>query len=139
MVDELGSPSEGSTRPSVDEARSWVGFRLDEMSGTGVGRVEGFLVDARDGEPEWLLVRQGRLGTCCVVPAREAVGAAGHVWAPWERGTIRSSSEVEPGASLTVGDELELCAHYGIGEGAGRAGELAGRPRSDTSCRPAGF
>jgi hypothetical protein len=138
MPDEHAPVGGEATRPSVDEARSWVGFSLDEMSGAGAGRVEGLLVDARDGEAEWVLVRLGRLGSCGVVPAREAVGAAGQVWVPWDRATIRSCREVEPGASLTVAEERELCAHYGIGEGVGRAAELAGRPGSDTSARPAG-
>jgi hypothetical protein len=143
MSDEaVAEPSDraggGASRASTQEASSWIGDRLDEMAGVGVGRVEGLLVDALNGETEWLLVRRGRMGTCCAVPAREAVGAAGHVWAPWKRGTIRSSSEVEPGASLAVAEELALCAHYGIGEGVGRAAELAGRPRSELSARPAG-
>jgi hypothetical protein len=136
MLDGPGQPSGAASRPSIEEVRSWIGFRVDEVSGVGVGRVEGLFLDARSGEPEWLLVRRGRMGTCCVVPARETVGAAGHVWAPWDRDTIRSSSDVDPGAPLTVGDELELCAHYGIGEGIARAAELAGRSRSDSSSRP---
>lgn len=138
MLDERAPVPRAASHSSVEEARSWVGFRLDEMSGAGVGRVEGLLVDARKGEPEWLLVRLGRLGTCGVVPAREAVGAAGHVWVPWDRTTIRSCPEVEPGASLAVAEELALCAHYGIGEGVGRAGELARRRGSEVSSRPGG-
>jgi hypothetical protein len=129
-------PSGAASRPSSEEARAWVGFTLDEMSGAGIGRVEGVYVDATDRRPEWLLVRRGRLGQCCLVPARVAVGVAGHVWAPWDRATIRTSSEIEPGTPLTVGEELELCAHYGIGEGVGRAAELRGWPRADMSALP---
>jgi hypothetical protein len=123
-------------RPSVDEARGWIGFRLDEISGAGVGRVEGIYLDARHDTLEWLLVRLGRFGACSLVPAREAVDAVGHVWVPWDRTTIRHSPDVEAGTPLTVGDELELCVHYGIAEGVGRTAQLAGRSRSDTSLRP---
>jgi hypothetical protein len=123
-------------RPSVHEARAWIGFRLDEISGAGAGRVEGIYVDARHRTLEWLLVRRGRFGSCCLVPAREAVDAGGRVWVPWDRTTIRHSPDVDPGTPLTVGEELELCAHYRIAEGVGRTAELAGRPRSDTSLGP---
>jgi hypothetical protein len=124
-----------SDRPSVEEVREWIGYRLDEGSGAGVGRVEGAYVDERGGGVEWLLVRQGRLGALCLVPAREAVGAAGHVWVPWDRATIRTSPEVDATAPLAAGRELELCAHYGIGGAMGRAGELAARPGSDVTSR----
>jgi hypothetical protein len=129
--------AEVAGRPSVHEARAWIGFRLDEISGAGVGRVEGIYVDARHDTLEWLLVRRGRFGVCCLVPGREAVDAGGRVWVPWDRTTIRRSPGVEPGTPLKVDDELELCAHYGIAEGVGRTAQLAGRSRSETSLRPA--
>jgi hypothetical protein len=133
---ETATTARKADRPSVGEARGWVGSRLDEISGAPVGRIEGIYVDGRSGEPEWLVVRRGRFGSRCFVPAREAVDAVGHVWVPWDRATIRRAPDAERGAPLTVGEEHELCAHYGIAEGVGRAADLAGRPRSDASSRP---
>lgn len=114
-------------RPSREDVEGWVGARLDEISGVGVGKVEGAYVDEKTGMPEWILIRVGRFGHHCVVPAREAVAGVGHVWVPWDRNSIRRSPRVERGGALTAEEERQLCDHYGIVEGSGRAADLAER------------
>jgi len=131
-------PPEGSERPSRADVEGWVGARLDEISGTSVGKVEGAYADAKSGLPEWILIRVGRFGHHCVVPAREAVAGVGHVWVPWDRNSIRRSPRVEAEGALTAGEELQLCSHYGIVEGLGRAAELAGRPDDETTAASLG-
>jgi hypothetical protein len=139
MIEETSpAASPLGDHPTADEVRSWSGFRLDELNGAPAGWVDGAYVDAEKGAVKWLLIRRGRLGSHCLVPARDAVGAAEHVWVPWDRGAIRSAHEVKGGEPLTVGAELELCDHYGIGGDAGRPAELAGRPRNAISSRPPG-
>ena len=128
--------SASSDRPGREEARRWIGWRVDEISGAGVGKVEGVYVDDRSGMPEWLLMKTGRFGHHCCVPAREAVAGAGRIWIPWDRDTVRGSPRVEPDAPLTAEEELQLCAHYGIPRGLGRAAELAERPAEATTVRP---
>ncbi|HYU60698.1 MAG TPA: PRC-barrel domain-containing protein [Solirubrobacterales bacterium] len=126
-------PPDAAERPSRSEVEAWIGARLDDISGAGVGKVEGAYVDEKTGLPEWVLIRVGRFGHHCVVPAREAVAGVGHVWVPWDRNAIRRSPQVEPGGELTAEEELQLCGHYGIVEGLGRAGELANRPGDETT------
>ena len=62
--------------PTVEEAQGWVGSRLDEIGGAGVGKIEGVYVDAVTGEPEWLLARIGHFGRHGLVPVRYAAAAA---------------------------------------------------------------
>ncbi len=114
-------------RPSLQEVQGWKGSRLDEMSGSGAGKIEGVYVDSDNGRPEWLLARMGRFGHHSLVPARDAVGGVGHVWVPYDRETIRKAPRVEPGDPLTAERELAFCRHYGIAEGTDRSAELAGR------------
>jgi hypothetical protein len=97
--------------PTVEEIRSWAGHRLDGLSGATVGRIEG---PGRDGEAGWLLCRMGRFGHHCLVPARDAVAAAGHVWVPYSREQIRRAPRVEPSEALTPEREADLVAYYGI-------------------------
>jgi hypothetical protein len=137
-----GAPSgapPGPERPSREDVEGWIGSRLDEIEGTGVGKVQGAYVDRRSGQPEWILIRTGRFGHHRVAPAREAVGGVGHVWVPWDRSSIRRSPRVDPDAELTPDDELVLCEHYGIVAGRGRVAELAGRSDDETSAVPLGF
>jgi hypothetical protein len=147
MADDQQAPAEprdstepqGPTeRPSRADVESWVGARLDEISGAGIGKVEGGYVDEKTGLPEWILIRVGRFGHHCVVPARQAVAGVGHVWVPWDRNSIRRSPRVEPGGALTAEEELQLCEHYGIVEEIGRNAELADRPRDETTVSPIG-
>jgi hypothetical protein len=119
--------------PTVEEALGWVGSRLDEMGGAGVGKIEGVYVDAVTGEPEWLLARIGRFGRHALVPARYAAAAAGRVWAPWERDALRGAPRVEPGQPLDREREAELSAYYELE----RAGELSERPATAPTSRPA--
>jgi len=55
--------------------------------------VDGAFVDAETGRPEWLVVRLGRFGQHGLIPARDAVGAAGRAWAPYPRDTVRAQLE----------------------------------------------
>lgn len=130
------SPAAGGSRNSLGELRGWRGYRLDEMTGAAAGSVRGVYVDARSGEPLWLLVRMGRFGHFCLVPARHAVAAAKRVWVPYTRETMRSAPRIEPGEDLPLERERELLRHYGAAGGK-RDGELERRPSGEVSCRPA--
>lgn len=147
MADETkaeGAPEEATEAPeeefvlSLDEAKGWVGFKLDELGGQSVGRVEAVYVDDASGRPEWLLARMGRFGHHCLVPARDAVAAGGHVWVPYARDQIRKAPRTEPSAALDCDRERSLLEHYGSGTSeAGRGAELSDRGPSDITARPA--
>lgn len=123
---------------TLAEAQGWQGFKLDDLSGATVGKVEGIYVDEQSGEPEWLLARMGRFGHHCLVPARDAVGAVGHVWVPYTRDQIRKAPRMEPGRPLEQQAETALLEHYGVGTPAvGRGAALAGRDASAVTARPA--
>ena len=116
----------------IDEVEGWLGGRLDEIGGGGVGKIEGAYVDDESGEPEWLLVRVGRFGRRSLVPARTAVGAVGRVWVPYPRETLRGAPRVEPGEPLDLERETALAEHFATD----RAKRLAGRPPGSVMSRP---
>jgi len=116
----------------------WVGYGVDDLEGSAVGQVHGFFVDSASGEPSWLIVRQGRLrGTLVAVPLRDCAAASGRVWVAQGREAIRDAPVVDPSRPLLREHELTICAHFGIGERVGRAAEVAGRPESGVTSRPA--
>jgi hypothetical protein len=129
--------AETPPRLGLPEARAWTGQKLDEIAGTSVGRVEGVYVDVESGLPEWILARMGRFGHHTLVPAREAVGGAGHVWVPYTREQIRRAPKLDSGSALSAGQEKQLLTHYGIGAEAGRAAEIAARDNGAASAKPA--
>ena len=123
---------------TVAEIQGWKGFRLDDMGGSTAGKVEGVYVDEDSGGPEWLLARMGRFGHHCLIPARDAVAAGGHVWVPYTRDQIRKAPRVEAGQPLQRDQEAALLEHYGVGTGqVGRGADLAARDASAVTARPA--
>jgi hypothetical protein len=136
--EEAEAPAAESEALTAAEAQGWQGFKLDDIGGATVGKIEGVYVDEQTGEPEWILARMGRFGHHCLVPARDAVGAAGHVWVPYSRDQIRKAPRIEAGKALEQQAETTLLEHYGVGDTAvGRGAALAERDASAVTARPA--
>jgi hypothetical protein len=135
MTEDAIDTAEGVT---LAEVQSWVGFKLDDMGGSSIGRVEGAYVDDNSGKPEWLMARMGRFGHHCLVPARDAVAAGGHVWVPYARDLIRKAPRLDAGKPITRDTEQQLLDHYGVGTGeVGRGAELAERDGNAVTAHPA--
>ena len=103
---------------------SWNGFRVDDVYGARVGKVEDIYVDSETNRAEWLVAKLGRFSDHhALIPLADAVVGAGHVWVPYERDLIRRSPVASTGAPLSQAQESTLLAHYGIA--AGRRTEIA--------------
>ncbi|MDQ2700108.1 MAG: hypothetical protein M3Y23_02130 [Actinomycetota bacterium] len=121
--------SETATRqPSLDDVKQWVGYRIDEVSGHSVAKVEGLFVDQETGEPAWILAKLGRFGKVVPISIRECASAAGRVWVPHDREVIRNAPAVDPDMPLNREQELQVLAYYGIPETVGRGAEITSRP-----------
>lgn len=125
-------------QPSLEEARGWIGSKLDVMNGNAVARVDDLLVDARDGSPTWAVVRLGRLRRRCAIPAEFVAAGVGHVWIPYSRETVRGAADIDPSGGLSCGDERLLAARYEIPEETGRLAALAGLGDDEPGSAPAG-
>jgi hypothetical protein len=132
-----GAVADGAGTLTPEQLRAWVGHRLDEIGGAGVGKVEGAFVDEQTGKPEWLLARMGRFGHHTLVPARDAVEGVGRVWVPYTRDQIRAAPKIATGKPLSRDAERELLSHYGIATDAGRFAELEKRPGDAVTAKPA--
>ena len=103
----------GGNKPSLNEALGWIGFRVDDIYGAGVGRLEDVWIDPGTGAPRWLLVNEGRFGgRSTLVPFGDATAGAGHVWLPYDRDVVRNAPQIEPGVPLTQQVEATLRNHY---------------------------
>lgn len=141
MVEPPAAPA-----PTLAEASRWIGFELDELGGRRAGAVHSLYADAGGSEPVWLIAKLGRrrlkLGRrratrLVAVPLRNCAAAAGRVWVAHEREALRTAPAVDPTRPLLREHELEICAHYGIGERVGRAAEVVGRQEESVTARPA--
>ena len=113
--------------PDLTEALSWIGFRVDDVYGARVGKVEDIYVDHNRGTPCWILAKMGRFSDShALIPLQDAVAGAGHVWVPYEKDLIRRAPQIAIGAPVAQEREAMLCAHYGVMSS--RGAEIAGRP-----------
>jgi hypothetical protein len=129
---------EATAMPSLAEATRWVGAELKEIDGAAVGAVAGFFVDSGSGEPAWLIAKLGRRRSTklVAVPLRDCAGAAFGVWVAQEGEALSTAPIVDPARPLRREHELTICSHFGIGEGVGRAAEVAGRPEGTVTASP---
>lgn len=99
----------------MNEIFEWIGYRVDDVFGGRLGKLEAVYADAEDGTPQWLLVNTRRFDSKHVlIPAHDAVQGGGHVWVPYEREVVKGAPDVTPGAPLSRRRELMLCNHYGL-------------------------
>lgn len=122
---------------TTEDAAGWPGMPVDDSSGKRLGKVSGLYSDAESNEPKWLVVRLGPLAGEAAIPFEHAAEGGGRVWVAYAREEVRSSHKLKGGRALTAAQELELCEHYGIDVGIGRAAEVAERGAGQISAVPA--
>ena len=122
--------------PSLDEARRWLGLRIDGLESKTLGRIAGLHVDAEDGEPRWVLIRLGPIAGCTAIPFEHVAEGAGRLWAAYDRDMVREAPRFRPNEALTALQELELCSYWGIREGRARAAEVGERNADEISSVP---
>jgi hypothetical protein len=123
--------------PKLEDALKWDGMPVDGLGNKSLGRISGIHVDAEDGDPRWALIRIGPIAGCTAIPFEHVAEGAGRLWAAYEREWIRQAPRFRPHESLTAVQELELCAHWGIGESQGRAAEVASKDAEEITAVPA--
>ncbi|MGA7396879.1 MAG: hypothetical protein WBW62_05465 [Solirubrobacterales bacterium] len=133
MSDASTAKESPARQPSLEDVKQWVGYRVDEVSGHSVAKVEGLFVDQESGEPAWVLVKLGRFGKVVPISIRECAAAAGRVWVPHDREVIRDAPAVDPEMPLNREQELQVLSYYGIPETVGRGSEIVGRPAGTTT------
>lgn len=121
---------------SLEEARSWIEARVDDVYGSRVGTVVDVYFDPADQEVHWLLVRNGAgsEGPLKLVPVHYSIASRGHVWVPISKDLISRAPNGAAGRGLTRDDELELCFHYGGLRG--RSVALRQRDAGSLTCVP---
>lgn len=119
---------------SFEEARSWIGARVDDVYGARVGVLADVYLDSEDGVVQWLLVSQGLDdGPRRLVPVHYSIAAEGQVWVPIPKDLIARAPDALNGLpGITRDAEVELCVHYGGLRR--RIAALRGRASDELTC-----
>lgn len=103
---------------SLDEALGWRGATLHDADGHRIGVIDEVYLDADSREPEWALVRTGRLGTGrTFVPLRGTTSGADGPVVPFAKDLVDDAPGVDPDGQISKRDEAVLYRHYGFEEG----------------------
>ena len=113
----LGAPR----APALAEVETWIGWRVDDVHGSVIGRVESIRQDPH-GRPLWLIVCRFHFGEGrrFAIPAGDAVGCSGRVWSPHRRERIRATAALVV-AGFTPQTDRRLLSHFVGSAGADRA------------------
>lgn len=95
---------------SLEEARSWIEARVDDVYGSRVGEVSDVYYDPEDCEVHWLHVRGG---VSTLVPVDYSIAGDGQLWVPITKDLISRAPEFEGNRAVLCGEEIEFCFHYG--------------------------
>lgn len=107
----------GSSPASLSEAAGWIGWAVDDVHGSRIGRLADVISDAQGRLPDWLVVNELRFGRGrhFLVPAADATGTGGRVWVPYPRKQVQQSAGLG-WARRTSQAERRLRKHYGLPE-----------------------
>jgi uncharacterized protein (TIGR02271 family) len=100
--------------PTIQDVQSWQGQDLYGSDHDKIGEIADIYLDRQSGEPEWLAVKSGMLGTkTSFVPIRDAAAAEGHVHVPYEKDLVKNAPSVDADGELSPEEERALYDHYG--------------------------
>jgi hypothetical protein len=127
----------GNAPPPLKEALGWIGFRVDDVNGSRLGRVVGIYVDAENEEPVWVVVKLGRFGKVTAIPYADCADGPGRLWVAHGRKSVRGAPPIELGQPLSREREIDLYDHYLIPPDRGRHGEVVERDVESATAKPA--
>jgi uncharacterized protein (TIGR02271 family) len=116
------------------ELAAWVGHTLVDDHGDKIGRVADLYMDEVTGQPEWIAVDSGRIGTNInFVPLAGAQQDGDDLRVPYSKDTVKDAPDAEPDGHLTQDEEARLYAHYGFDYSEARS--PSGLPESGGTAR----
>jgi hypothetical protein len=87
---------------------------LIDASGDEMGKVTDIIPNPRDLEPEYIVVRTGRLSTEYLVPIAAVERKDGEYIAPFEADVLKSTPSVSEHSAPAAAEREAIYEHYGL-------------------------
>ncbi|HEV7885717.1 MAG TPA: PRC-barrel domain-containing protein, partial [Solirubrobacteraceae bacterium] len=111
-------------------AMDWEGRPLLDRDGDKIGTIEEIYLVEETGQPEWALVKLGRLGgRATLVPLAGADPVAEGIRAAYPKSVVTDAPRIDPGDEPSEQEVAAVYRHYGMESGDGSNGH--GEPRHD--------
>jgi membrane protein len=109
--------------PPPNSALNWEGRTVIDRSGEKVGTIEEVLLVEETGEPEWALVKMGRLKSrTTLVPLTRASAVADGVKVAYGKDVIGDAPPISTGGDPSLQEVERVYRHYGLDPGDGDGG-----------------
>jgi len=101
--------------PTTPDVRSWIDQDLVDSNHDRIGKISEVYVDRETGEPKFVAVKTGLLGSkSSVVPIEEGQGHGDHVAVPYSKDQVKDAPNIDADAELSEAEEQRLFEHYGL-------------------------
>ena len=101
--------------PTQNNIAEWRGREVVDNFGQRIGSIDEIYVDTQTGQPEWLAVKMGMLGSkLSFVPIVEATEAEDGVRVPYGKAQVKEAPSAEPDGQLSPDEDAALYGHYGL-------------------------
>ena len=98
-----------------NELAGWIGRTLVDDSGDKIGKIVDLYADEATGQPEWIAVNTGRLGSNInFVPLAGATQSGGDLRVPYTNDQVTDAPNATPDGQLSQDEEARLYRHYGM-------------------------
>jgi uncharacterized protein (TIGR02271 family) len=117
---------------STDQAERLRGATVVDVDGDKIGSVAEIYFDEDSGQPEWMTVKIGLLGSrVSFVPLADARVVGGALRVPYDKPMIKAAPSTEADGELSPEEEQLLYAHYGRDGGPAEPGSGRTTPAED--------
>jgi uncharacterized protein (TIGR02271 family) len=98
-----------------NELAGWIGRTLVDDSGDKIGKIVDLYADEATGQPEWIAVNTGRLGSNInFVPLAGATQSGDDLRVPYTNDQVTDAPNASPDGQLSQDEEARLYRHYGM-------------------------
>ena len=102
---------------------AWIDRTAVDRHGEKIGTIVDAYVDEESGQPEWLAVRTGLMGSSVsFVPLAGAEARGEDVMVGYDNERVKSAPSAEPDGTLSLDEEARLYAHYELHYSTRRSG-----------------
>jgi uncharacterized protein (TIGR02271 family) len=119
----------------MTEVYDWRGRTVVDSDGDKIGKLDEIYLDQETGQPEWVLVNTGLLGSkSTFIPLAGAAPSGEDVKVAYDKATVSDAPGAEADGELSHEEESQLYRHYGMEYAAtSGSGDVDTAPAADTS------
>jgi uncharacterized protein (TIGR02271 family) len=101
--------------PTTQDVREWIDQDLIDSNHDKIGKIDQVYVDRQTGEPKFVAVKTGLLGSnVSLVPIEESQAHDDHVAVPYSKDQVKDAPDIDADAELSEAEEQRLYEHYGL-------------------------